>query len=385
MVATAYMFPGQGCHHRGMGGDLFDRFDQVAEEASEVLGYSIRDLCLQDPDRRLHNTEFTQPAIYVVNELCRLAKVQDGELAPDCLVGHSLGEYNALVAAGALTFLDGLRLVHRRGELMAQVKGGAMAAILNFPPDEIRDRLDSAGLIGVDIANLNCSTQTVISGQEEDLGLAAPLFGDGDTTFVPLNTSGAFHSRYMEPLRAGFEVALRNCPFAPTQHPVYANYDAKPYGTDRSTMENLSYQLTHSVRFSECIARMLDHGVETFVEVGTGDTLTKLVERIRDDWRSNCLQSVDRTNKLPYAGHAQMQTRLRDPAAQIEHWNREVPVGTRVLCADGVQRVTRTEARVLFGVRAVVYVDGCAGYFALDTLSPARGSDSGQRQETGLV
>ena len=139
-----YMFPGQGSQSKGMGADLFDRFRHLAEQADDILGYSIRELCVDDPRDELGNTRFTQPALYVVNAMSYYARMEESGRAPDVVAGHSLGEFNALLAAGCFDFATGLRLVRRRGELMAQVSGGAMAAVMNASKDEIETRLRNA-------------------------------------------------------------------------------------------------------------------------------------------------------------------------------------------------------------------------------------------------
>jgi malonyl CoA-acyl carrier protein transacylase len=148
-----YMFPGQGSQARGMGGSLFDEFPELTAKADEVLGYSIKALCLEDPGRELNKTQFTQPALYVVNALSYYKRLKDSGETPDYVIGHSLGEYNALLAAECFDFETGLKLVKKRGELMSQATDGAMAAIVNASREQIAAVLKEKGFDKVDIAN----------------------------------------------------------------------------------------------------------------------------------------------------------------------------------------------------------------------------------------
>ncbi|SUX55274.1 acyltransferase domain-containing protein [Chromobacterium vaccinii] len=150
-----FMFPGQGSQYKGMGGDLFDGFKDLADKADGILGYSLRELCIDDPRGELNQTRFTQPALYVVNALSYFRKLEEGSGKPDFLAGHSLGEFNALMAAGCYDFETGLKLVQKRGELMGEVSNGAMAAIVNAGKEEIESALAENGLSNVFIANYN--------------------------------------------------------------------------------------------------------------------------------------------------------------------------------------------------------------------------------------
>ena len=163
-----FMFPGQGSQKKGMGGDLFDQFPEITRTADEILGYSIKQLCLEDPDKQLGLTQFTQPALYVVNALTFMKRSQDGE-TPDFVVGHSLGEFNALLAAGVYDFETGLRLVKERGRLMSEAKGGGMAAVVGMQEPAVRDMIAAQGADQVDIANLNSPTQIVLSGPTDEI------------------------------------------------------------------------------------------------------------------------------------------------------------------------------------------------------------------------
>lgn len=228
----AYVFPGQGSQRKGMGEGLFDQFPDLVRMADEILGYSVRDLCLQDPGQKLNQTQYTQPALYTVNALTYLAKIQSGGSKPEFVAGHSLGEYNALHAAGAFSFETGLSLVKKRGELMAEAKDGGMAAVMNCPEPRIREILAEAGLEAIDVANFNAPTQITISGMRQDIEKAQPWFEKADAAFVPLNTSGAFHSRYMRESAARFAVVVREQALLTPEIPVIANVTARPYGGD---------------------------------------------------------------------------------------------------------------------------------------------------------
>src|ERR1051326_6942106 len=190
-----HVFPGQGVQKKGMGRSLFGRFPELCSRADHVLGYSIEKLCLENPERRLGKTEYAQPAIYVVNALHHLAALED--LPPaDYFAGHSLGEYNALSAAGAFDFDPGLALVKRRAELMGQASGGAMAAVVGLSEAVVEQTLKEHDAAGVVIANYNAPEQFVLSGSKEDLARIKPVFEglEGVRGFVPVRVSGAFHS-----------------------------------------------------------------------------------------------------------------------------------------------------------------------------------------------
>ena len=197
-MSLAFLFPGQGSQSVGMGADLFERFSDLVCEADELLGYSLRSLCLDDPDVKLGRTEYTQPALYVVSYLHALSLIEDG-LRPSLSAGHSVGEFAALASAGSIGFADGLRMVAKRGEIMSQVEGGGMAAVIGLDADVIRETLSSVSLADIDLANFNSPGQIVVSGPAEQIKeIIAPLKEAGAKLVVPLKVSGAFHSRMME-------------------------------------------------------------------------------------------------------------------------------------------------------------------------------------------
>jgi malonyl CoA-acyl carrier protein transacylase len=263
-----------------MGKELFTEFPQEVEAVSQLLGYSLPTLCLDDPEQNLNLTQFTQPALYAVCALAYQKKLRDGAAKPDFVAGHSLGEYTALYAAGAFDFLTGLRLVQKRGELMGQASGGGMAAVIGLPPPQIEQALAAASLSRVDVANLNSYDQVVISAPKDDITAAvAALEGAGARAVMPLRVSAAFHSRYMRTAAAEFADYLQGISFAPLQIPVVANVTAAPY-RDEDVRANLARQIAHSVRWVESVEYLLRQGPIQIEEVGPGKVLTRLIQQI---------------------------------------------------------------------------------------------------------
>lgn len=361
----AYVFPGQGSQRKGMGEGLFDEFPDLIRQADEVLGYSIRELCLTDPEQKLNQTQFTQPALYTVNALSYLKRANAGA-KPDFLAGHSLGEYNALHAAGVFSFEEGLKLVKRRGELMSQALPGAMAAVINCPEERLIAVLADAGLDTIDIANLNSPSQIIISGLKEDVAKAQGVIEKADANFIPLNTSGAFHSRYMRDSANEFRQTVSQCRFSIPQTPVIANVSGRPYDGEL-IVQNLVDQIASPVRWTDSVVYLLDQGVTAFEEMGVGDVLTKLIGQIKRAWKKKPAKATAAAPAI-VAPEAVGSTDVQELVA---HWNRNHPVGSMVTSDQfsGELR-TRTEARVLFGHRAAVYMEGYNGYFDLRELRP---------------
>jgi trans-AT polyketide synthase/acyltransferase/oxidoreductase domain-containing protein len=275
------IFPGQGSQARGMGADLFADVPALIAEADEILGYSIASLCRDDPHRQLDQTQFTQPALFVVNALTYLARQRAGDGAADYLAGHSLGEYNALLAAGVFDFGTGLRLVRERARLMAAAAGGAMAAVIGLAEDQVRAVLADSRHAAVDLANHNAPDQFILSGPREVIGAAEPAFmAAGARAYLPLRVSGAFHSRYMEPARREFERILADCELRPPATPVIANVTGRPY-EPAQVLSTLAEQLVRPVLWERSIRYLLSQGVTAFDETGPGTVLTGLVQKIR--------------------------------------------------------------------------------------------------------
>jgi len=279
-MTNIFVFPGQGSQSAGMGGELFDQFPELVNQADEVLGCSSKELCLDDPENRLNQTDYTQPALYVVNALTYLSKTENTDLRPDFVAGHSLGEYNALFAAGVFDFITGLKLVQKRGQIMVKVTGGGMAAVIGMQPDKIKQVLKDASFESIDIANLNSPKQTVISGRKEDIDAVKTVFEDaGVRLFIPLKVSGAFHSRYMQDAQNKFADFLKSFEFQPVQIPVIANYTAAPY-QNGETMNNMVQQISSPVRWVESIQYLKQQPEPEFEEIGPGNVLTKLIKQI---------------------------------------------------------------------------------------------------------
>ncbi|UTH76434.1 ACP S-malonyltransferase [Chromobacterium sp. IIBBL 290-4] len=276
---VVYMFPGQGAQQRGMGEGLFEAFPELTAAADRILGYSIKELCLHDPRNELAKTEFTQPALYVTNVLSYLSKVRSGH-TPDYVLGHSLGEFCALFAAGAFDFETGLHLVKKRGELMAQTVEGGMAAVLNLDREAIADAFRRLGCTTLDFANFNAPNQTVISGPSADLQAVQSALEAAGGMVIPLNVSAPFHSRYMSQAMREFGDTLRATRFGALSIPVIANVTAEPY-LESEISKLLERQVGGSVRWVESVQYLLRNGVTVFEEIGPGNILTNLVAKIR--------------------------------------------------------------------------------------------------------
>lgn len=271
----AIVFPGQGSQFKGMGKDLFPLFPEQVQCASDILGYSLEELCLHDRQGWLSQTQYTQPALFVVNALHYLHRQERA----DFLAGHSLGEYNALLAAGVFSFETALRLVKKRGELMGAASGGGMAAVLGIAAQEVRAALDEHGLDEIDIANVNSPTQTVIAGRKDKLAEAAELLARKNVRCVTLNVSAAFHSRHMRAAQAEFAEFLQSFTFASPEVPVIANATARPYDHTRIA-ETLAAQIASPVQWVDSIRYVLGKGDVEFQEMGAS-VLTKMVQEIK--------------------------------------------------------------------------------------------------------
>lgn len=272
-----------------MGRDLYEsnaRARELFDRADDLLGRPLSRLCFDGPDDDLNRTANAQPAIYVTSLACLAAARESGALAgePAFVAGHSLGEYTALAAAGALTFEDGLRLVERRGQLTqaaALATPGGMAAVLGI--DEAAAAAVCAEA-GAELCNINSPGQLVIGGTKDAVARACELALErGARKAVPLDVSGAFHTSLMQPAVAGMREAVDATEIRAPSTPFVANDRADVIADPAAIRDELVYQLTHPVRWVQCVEYMAAHGVTTFVEIGPGRVLAGLVKRIARD------------------------------------------------------------------------------------------------------
>jgi len=279
-MSFAFIFPGQGSQLVGMGADLFPQFPSIVEEASSILGYSLEELCLKGPEERLNQTQFTQPALYSVSFLAYQAKLEE-KCIPSVGAGHSVGEFAALASAGAFSFSDGLQMVAKRGEIMAEVKGGGMAAVIGLAPETIQAALADNQLDNIDLANFNSPNQTVVSGPALEISNAVQVLKDaGAKLVVPLKVSGAFHSRMMKAPSEEFAAYIEKFTFSLPKFPILANVNASLYSNEDEIASLLTRQIYSSVKWSETIQNIRKMGQEEFVECGPGNVLTKLLRQI---------------------------------------------------------------------------------------------------------
>jgi len=280
----AYVFPGQGAQFSGMGKDLYEQSEkakELFEKANEILGFRITDVMFNGTDEDLKQTSVTQPAIFLHSVI--LALTLGEEFKPEMVAGHSLGEFSALVAAGALSFEDGLKLVAARANAMqkaCEIQEGAMAAILGLDDFTVEEVCSMVSEVVVP-ANYNCPGQLVISGSVEGVDKACAFLTErGAKRALKLNVSGAFHSPLMEAARAELESAIAATEIKSPVCPVYQNIDAKPYTDSASIKHNLIAQLTGAVRWTQTVKKMLEDGATSFTEVGPGSVLQGLVKKV---------------------------------------------------------------------------------------------------------
>jgi len=279
----AYVFPGQGAQFTGMGKDLYDNYPvakELFEKANKILGFRITDLMFEGTEDDLKQTRVTQPAIFLHSVI--LAKTLE-DFNPEMVAGHSLGEFSALVANGALSFEDGLKLVYKRAMAMqkaCEMEQSTMAAIIGLEDKVVEDVCAVTDEIVVP-ANYNCPGQLVISGSMKGIDIACEKLKEaGAKRALPLKVGGAFHSPLMEPARVELAEAINNTNFNTPVCPVYQNADAKPYTDPAKIKENLIKQLTSPVKWTQIMQNMIADGMTSYTEVGPGTVLQGLLKKV---------------------------------------------------------------------------------------------------------
>ncbi len=302
MSKTAVIFPGQGAQYVGMAKDFYDNFEdskKVFDEADEVLDIELKKICFEENDD-INKTEYTQPAM-VAAEVAIYEHLKNAGLKADVFAGLSLGEYSALVAAGAMTLADGIKTVRRRGILMQNevpLGMGGMAAVIAMDADKIAETCENTPG-KVQIANYNCPGQIVISGEAEAVKAASAALAEaGAKRVIPLNVSGPFHSQMLVPAGEKLYDFLQGIDIAEGFAPYYCNADAEEITDASKVKELLKRQVYSSVRWQQTIENMIADGVDTFIEVGPGKTLTGFMKKINREVKSINIATVDDLAKL---------------------------------------------------------------------------------------
>ncbi len=293
----AYVFPGQGAQFVGMGKDLYDKSPiakELFEKANDILGFRITDLMFSGTNEDLKQTKVTQPAIFLHSVI--LAKVLGNDFKPEMVAGHSLGEFSALVANGALSFEDGLVLVSKRAMAMqkaCEVEPSTMAAVLGLDDEKVEEICASIDEVVV-AANYNCPGQLVISGSIKGIETACQKLTEaGAKRALKLAVGGAFHSPLMEPARQELEAAIAATKFSTPICPVYQNVNAMPTSNPEGIKKNLISQLTAPVRWTQTVKNMIEGGATSFTELGPGNVLQGLIKKVDRAMEAKSMQTIE--------------------------------------------------------------------------------------------
>lgn len=297
----AFLFPGQGSQSVGMGKDLYENFDSaknVFDEADKILGKSITKLCFEGPEDSLKQTVNTQPCIVTMSIATMEAFKSQLNIMPFCTAGHSLGEYCAMYCAGVMNLETTLKAIQKRADLMSSVKGGTMAAVLNAPDGSIEKALKEASSVGyVDVANYNSPAQVVITGDENAVSKAGELLiQSGARKVVPLAVSGAFHSKFMENAGKEFESFVSTLGINGASIPVITNVDGEITTSSNDFENKMPRQIYSSVHWTQTIQKMIESGVDTFIEIGPGKVLAGLNRKISPDIKTYNIYDMESLN-----------------------------------------------------------------------------------------
>jgi [acyl-carrier-protein] S-malonyltransferase len=306
MSKIAFVFPGQGSQFVGMGRDFYENepaAKAIFDAADQALGFSLSALCFEGPEDQLRLTENTQPAILTTSIAVLRVLQEKVSITPDFTAGHSLGEYSALVAAGAISFEDGVRTVRARGQYMEQAVPagkGAMSAIMGMERDVLTQICDEVTGKGypVQLANMNCPGQIVISGSAEGVQQAGEeAKNQGARRVIPLNVSGPFHSMLMEPAAVKLADTLKQCELKDASVDVVANVSARSVRSKEEIEQSLIEQVSSPVLWEDSVRYMLEQGVETFVEIGPGNVLSGLVKKVNRRVKTLSIQDMESLEK----------------------------------------------------------------------------------------